>query len=187
MPGTRNDGNGATGTIASTSPGDRARAGHCSPEDGADFDELTQIAAKGFHDPDAALQAIMSLATRMSERRSGSKPEGEEAQAAADVRPTPAVVDQGGSMHTDLPKLAGGRRPFVGFDVEREFYRRRKPDLLAHDEGRYVVIVGEELLGPFDTSREAEREGYAKFGLGPLYIKRILVEEPVAQISRLFG
>ncbi len=90
-------------------------------------------------------------------------------------------------MNTDLPTLAGGRRPFVGFAVEREFYRRRKPELLADHEGRYVVIVGEELLGPFETSREAERAGYARFGLGPLYIKRILAEEPVAQVSRYFG
>jgi hypothetical protein len=80
----------------------------------------------------------------------------------------------------------GHRRPFTGFDRERAAYHRLKPELLAASEGKFVVLIGDEVIGPFDTHEEAEQAGYERFGLGPLYIKQILAEEPIVQISR-FG
>lgn len=76
------------------------------------------------------------------------------------------------------------RRPFAGFDRERATYERHKPGLLEAAEGKFVVIVGDELVGPLETDEEAERAGYARFGLGPLYIKQILAEEPPALVTR---
>jgi hypothetical protein len=76
------------------------------------------------------------------------------------------------------------RRPFVGYDREIETYNRLKPGLLAHAEGRYVVLVGDEMIGPFRSHSEAEAAGYARFGLGPLYIKQVLAEEPVIEVTR---
>ena len=70
------------------------------------------------------------------------------------------------------------RRPFVGFDREQATYERLKPALLEAAEGRWVVIVGDEIVGPVDDIDEAIRAGYKRFGLGPLYIKQVLAHEP---------
>ena len=77
------------------------------------------------------------------------------------------------------------RRPFAGFDRERATYHRLKPDLLVSDEGKYVVIVGDEVVGPLGSHEEAERAGYTRFGLGPLYVKQVVAEEPVVEVTRL--
>ncbi len=79
----------------------------------------------------------------------------------------------------------GSRRPFLGFDREREAYAREKAGLLDGCEGAYVVFVGDEMLGPFESHAEAERAGYKEFGLGPLFITMIQREERVAEVTRL--
>ena len=81
----------------------------------------------------------------------------------------------------DVPPPA---RPFQGFDVERATYERLKAELLGRAEGRFVVVVGEEWAGPMRTADDAEATGYAHFGIGPLYIKRLTADEPVDEISR---
>ncbi len=53
-----------------------------------------------------------------------------------------------------------------------------KPDLLKAAEGQWVVIVGDELIGPMENDEEAQRAGHQRFGLGPLYIKQVLAREP---------
>ena len=86
------------------------------------------------------------------------------------------------STHLTIPLKI--RRPFVGFDRETEAYERLKPGLLAHAEGHYVVFVGDEMIGPFESRSQAEEAGYARFGLGPLFIKQVLAEEPVIEVTR---
>lgn len=71
-----------------------------------------------------------------------------------------------------------GERPFRGYDRERAAYARLRPELLARDKGRYVVLVGDEPEGPVDTFEEALRAGWRRFGLGPLYVKQIVAEDP---------
>jgi hypothetical protein len=39
-----------------------------------------------------------------------------------------------------------------------------------------VVIVGDEVVGPLESHEEAESAGYTRFGIGPLYVKRVLAE-----------
>jgi hypothetical protein len=87
-------------------------------------------------------------------------------------------------MPTHPLALSRPRRLFTGYDRERASYERLKHELLATAEGRFVVFVGDQMLGPFATEDEAERSGYAEFGLGPLYIKRVSAEEPVAVLPR---
>jgi hypothetical protein len=79
------------------------------------------------------------------------------------------------SHHNPTPRP---RRPFVGFERERATYEQHKPDLLKTAEGQWVVIVGDELIGPMENDKEAQRAGYQSFGLGPLYIKQVLAREP---------
>jgi hypothetical protein len=107
--------------------------------------------------------------------------------------PTPAPVHLPWPAYADIASLAlraealtpaetsPGQRPFVGFDRERAGYARLKPELLARAEGKYVVLVGEDLEGPVDTFEDALRAGWRRFGLGPLYIKQILAAEPAAE------
>ena len=76
-----------------------------------------------------------------------------------------------------------GERPFVGFDSERSAYARLRLELLSRAEGRYVVLVGDELEGPVDTFEEALRVGWHRFGLGPLYVKQIVAEAPDGETS----
>jgi hypothetical protein len=88
-------------------------------------------------------------------------------------------------MPTRLDLQALPRRPFTGFDLERATYAGLEPELLAQAEGKFVAIVGDAVVGPLDSHQEAERAGYAAFGLGPLYIKQILAVEPVVEVTRL--
>lgn len=74
-----------------------------------------------------------------------------------------------------------GVRPFVGYDHERAAYTRLRPELLERAEGRYVVLVGDEIEGPVDTFEEALSAGWRRFGLGPLYVKQIVAEEPAVE------
>jgi len=83
-------------------------------------------------------------------------------------------------MPTQTSPVTRPLRPFRGFDRERATYERLKPDLLAQAEGKFVAIVGDELVGPLETDQEVERAGYARFGPGPLYIKQILAEAPAS-------
>ena len=72
-------------------------------------------------------------------------------------------------------------RPHVDYDTERAAYARRKVDLLREAPGRFVVFVGQEMIGPYDDFRTAHQNGLRRFGPGPLYIKQILSIEPSAE------
>jgi hypothetical protein len=85
-------------------------------------------------------------------------------------------------MATNHEPASRPRRPFTGFDRERQVFGERRRELLASSEGKYVVVVGDRMIGAFETEDEAERSGYDTFGLGPLYIKRVLAAEPIAEL-----
>jgi hypothetical protein len=77
--------------------------------------------------------------------------------------PTPAAVDLPLPAYAAIASLTLGaeapaqaetppdQRPFLGYDRERVVYARLRPELLARAEGKYVVLVGEDLEGPVDT------------------------------------
>jgi hypothetical protein len=56
-----------------------------------------------------------------------------------------------------------GERPFVGYGRERAAYARLRPEFLARDEGRYVVLVGAELEGLIDTFETSAASRLASF------------------------
>jgi hypothetical protein len=87
-------------------------------------------------------------------------------------------------MATETSATTRTRRPYLGFDREGATWERLKPELLRTAEGKFVVIVGDEVFGPLETDEDAERAGYARFGLGPLYIRQVLADEPVATVTR---
>jgi hypothetical protein len=70
------------------------------------------------------------------------------------------------------------------FEKETETYRRLLPKLL-NDEGKFVVIYGEELAGIWDTWEDALGEGYARYHQAHFMVKQICEVEPVYTITRL--
>jgi hypothetical protein len=68
--------------------------------------------------------------------------------------------------------------------IEEETFQQHKQQLLATDEGRWVLIKGREIAGVFDTEREAFEAGYKLFELAGFMIQQILVRDiPVSQVS----
>jgi hypothetical protein len=69
--------------------------------------------------------------------------------------------------------------------LERELatYRRKLPELLAN-EGKFVVIHGEDVIGIVDTLDEALRLGYDRFINEPFMARPIRRTEPVLFSSR---
>jgi hypothetical protein len=85
-------------------------------------------------------------------------------------------------MSTHHEPFSRPERPFAGYDRERDAFESHRDELLAMSAGKFVVLVGERMIGPFETEDEAERSGYETFGLGPLYIKRISAEDQVVEL-----
>ena len=101
------------------------------------------------------------------------------------------IADRDGSepitdRNDEAPIATEQVREHVGFDRERAAYGHAKPGLLRSAEGLFVVFVGEEMIGPFPSFRDAMREGFEKFGLGPLYIKKVREVEPTIDLGPFF-
>jgi hypothetical protein len=66
---------------------------------------------------------------------------------------------------------------------ETATYQKLLPSLLT-EEGKFALIVGEELIGVFAAYEDALRAGYEKAKLNPLLVKRISGTEDVMYFSR---
>ena len=55
---------------------------------------------------------------------------------------------------------------------------------LKLDEGKYVLIHGEEVVGKYTSAEDAVNAGYEKFGLDPFLVKEIRAVELAQFISR---
>jgi len=71
----------------------------------------------------------------------------------------------------------------MALETEVETYRIRLPELAA-DEGKFVLIHGDQVVDVYGTYEDAIKEGYAKFGLEPFLVKQIQTTEQVHFISR---
>jgi hypothetical protein len=56
---------------------------------------------------------------------------------------------------------------------ERQAYQRLLQTELVNQGGRFVVIVGDQLLGAYDGYNEAAVAGYKACGLSPFLLKRV--------------
>lgn len=134
--------------------------------------DLAILLGEHFPDPSATLSLVTNLSERIIADREAGTGEDMTNQAASPIKSL---------------QLGGPSKPvrsYGGFDRESATYGRLKPELLTKHEGKFVVVVGEELIGPFDSFQDARWEGYERFGYGPLYIKQVLAVEPVIQTSR---
>jgi hypothetical protein len=70
-------------------------------------------------------------------------------------------------------------RRAVTMHAEQRTFRQLLDDELAGQVGRYVVIVGDRLLGAFDDYNEAMVAGFKACGFTPFLLKK--VPAPAAQ------
>ena len=72
----------------------------------------------------------------------------------------------------------------MALEREIETYREKLPELTA-DEGKFVLVHGDRLVGVFGTYEDALQEGYKQFQLEPFMVKKIEAVETVHLITRL--
>jgi hypothetical protein len=53
--------------------------------------------------------------------------------------------------------------------------------------GKYVLIVGEEVVDYFSTYEDAIKAGYQKVGLKPFLVKQVQTVEPIQHVTRLIS
>ena len=71
---------------------------------------------------------------------------------------------------------------------ELDFFAKHKAEWLARQEGKYVLIKGDELGGFFDNAEAAFENGVDRWGNVPMLIKRVLPTDPVESSPALrFG
>jgi hypothetical protein len=63
-------------------------------------------------------------------------------------------------------------------------YNRELSRLLGSDEGRFVLIIGDEVISTFDTYADAVKMGYAKAGVSPFLVKKVAQVDEVSNFSR---
>ncbi len=66
----------------------------------------------------------------------------------------------------------------MGLDRELATYEAHLLELLA-DEGKFVVIKGDQILGAFSSYEEALRAGYDHYGATTFLVRKIQRDEPV--------
>lgn len=71
----------------------------------------------------------------------------------------------------------------MALEKEIEIYNRELPNLLA-EQGKFVVICGETIMGTFVSYEDALKIGYEKCGLKSFLVKKIQAVEQVQYFSR---
>ena len=75
----------------------------------------------------------------------------------------------------------------MSFQYEMQVYHDHLMEMLGVDfgnEGKFIVIKGDEIAGPFDTYESALEAGYDRHGLGPFLVKKLERNETVLYFSR---
>lgn len=68
-------------------------------------------------------------------------------------------------------------------EKELETYNKNLSSLLAN-EGKFVVIHGENIDGIYESYSDALKIGYEKFGLDPFLVKKISAIEQISYFTR---
>jgi hypothetical protein len=61
----------------------------------------------------------------------------------------------------------------MALERELETYRNKLPELKGENEGRFVLIKGDQVIDVFSSYDDALKAGYTAFGLEPFLVKRI--------------
>ena len=60
----------------------------------------------------------------------------------------------------------------MALEKEIETYRRELPNLLGN-EGKFVVVENDKIIGTFSSYEDALKIGYEKCGLKPFLVKTV--------------
>jgi len=71
----------------------------------------------------------------------------------------------------------------MALEKELETYKKRLPEL-KKDEGKFVLIQGDDVVDTFTSYDDAIKEGYKRFKLEPFLVKQIHSIEQVQFFSR---
>lgn len=71
----------------------------------------------------------------------------------------------------------------MALEKELETYEAKLEELLAN-EGGFVLIHGEKVLGVYAAYEDALRAGYEKLGVKPFLVKRIAASESLHYFTR---
>lgn len=71
----------------------------------------------------------------------------------------------------------------MSLEKELHTYAEKLPVLLA-EEGRFVLICGDDVIGTFAAYEDALAAGYEKAGIAPFLVKRITALEQAHFFSR---
>jgi len=72
--------------------------------------------------------------------------------------------------------------PLPSYHTELALFDRSLPSWLAHEEGKWVVLHGEEILGFFDSDPDAYRAGIEAYGKGPFLIRQVSNKPPLVTV-----
>ena len=71
----------------------------------------------------------------------------------------------------------------MALEKELATYQKRLEELLPN-EGKFVLIHGDEIAGIWDTYQDALQAGYQMYDLNPFMVKRIEWAETVQNFTR---
>jgi len=74
----------------------------------------------------------------------------------------------------------------MALEKENEIYHRELPNLIAN-EGKFVVISGDSIVGIFGTYEDALGVGYDKCGVKPFLVRKIQAVEQAQFFTRDLG
>ena len=71
----------------------------------------------------------------------------------------------------------------MALEKELQTYKAKLPELIA-DEGKFVLIHGDDVVDVYGTYEDAIKAGYGKFQLQPFLVKQIQSVEQIQFVSR---
>jgi hypothetical protein len=102
-----------------------------------------------------------------------------ENEPATPTAQPPAFGSRRAIHYTELPECS----PDSQIATESNYYRREVGRLLAEgQEGRWVLIKGEQVIGIWDTRAEAFAVADERFLLQPVLVRQILEWEPLIRL-----
>ncbi len=95
----------------------------------------------------------------------------------------PATIPARGFLMQKKSRARSIRRPRpASLRGEQAVYRAHLRRWVREHDGEHVLIKGHEVVGFFATRGEALAAGYERFGVVPLFVKRVTATEPIDHI-----
>ena len=72
--------------------------------------------------------------------------------------------------------------------AELETFESHRNELLGKSEGKFALVYKNQIVGVFDSEKDAIAQGYQRFGNVPFLVKQVVkVEAPESFVSSLLA